>query len=71
VRLALAQINATVGDLVGNAARIAEYVRRAEDLGADLTVFPELCLTGYPPEDLLLLPRFLRSAPGNWPTRPF
>ncbi len=62
MRLALAQINATVGDLVGNAARIAEYVRRAEDLGADLTVFPELCLTGYPPEDLLLLPRFLRSA---------
>jgi len=60
-RLALAQINPTVGDLAGNAVRIAEYVRRAEDAGADLVVFPELALTGYPPEDLLLVPRFLRA----------
>jgi NAD+ synthase (glutamine-hydrolysing) len=62
LRLSLAQINPTVGDLAGNAAKIAQYVRRAEDLGSDLVVFPELCLTGYPPEDLLLQPSFIRDA---------
>ena len=60
-RLALAQINSTVGDLEGNAARILEYAGLARDLGADLVAFPELSLTGYPPEDLLLKPRFVRD----------
>ncbi len=53
MRIALAQINATVGDLEGNARRILEFARRASDGGAALAVFPELALTGYPPRDLL------------------
>jgi NAD+ synthase (glutamine-hydrolysing) len=60
-RLALAQINSTVGDLAGNRDRILESVRCAEQLGADLVGFPELALTGYPPEDLLLKPSFIRD----------
>jgi len=59
VRLALAQINPTVGDLPGNAKKVIETIGRARDLGADLVAFPELTLTGYPPEDLLLRPEFL------------
>jgi len=59
VRLALAQINPTVGDLPGNARKVIETIARARDLGADLVAFPELTLTGYPPEDLLLRPEFL------------
>lgn len=59
LRIALAQVNPTVGDLAGNAARIQEYIKRAENLGADLIAFPELVLTGYPPEDLLLKPSFV------------
>jgi len=55
-RVALAQINPTVGDLKANAARIGERIAEAERLGADLVAFPELALTGYPPEDLLLEP---------------
>jgi len=58
-RLALAQINATVGDLRGNRDRIIENIRCAEHLGAELIAFPELALTGYPPEDLLLKPSFI------------
>ncbi|MFN2301600.1 MAG: NAD+ synthase [Gammaproteobacteria bacterium] len=55
MRVALAQLNLTVGDVAGNAERAADAARRARDeLGADLVVFPELTLTGYPPEDLLL-----------------
>jgi len=61
LRIALAQMNPTVGDLGGNAAKIADSIRRAEDLGADLVVFPELALSGYPPEDLLLKPHFTRA----------
>src|SRR3954462_14593546 len=61
LRLALAQINPTVGDLEGNAAKISSYVERARDEGAELVVFPELGLTGYPPEDLLLKEHFLRA----------
>ncbi|MGH2460104.1 MAG: nitrilase-related carbon-nitrogen hydrolase, partial [Chloroflexota bacterium] len=57
--MALSQINAVVGDLDGNAERIASDVARARSLGAELVVFPELALTGYPPEDLLLKPRFI------------
>jgi NAD+ synthase (glutamine-hydrolysing) len=59
VRLALAQMNPTVGDLEGNAARIVDLIVEAEEAGADLAVFPELAITGYPPEDLLLKPGFI------------
>ncbi|HHE41151.1 MAG TPA: NAD+ synthase [Dehalococcoidia bacterium] len=59
VRVALAQINSTVGDLGGNTARIIECIREADARGADLVVFPELAICGYPPEDLLLRPRFI------------
>ena len=59
LRLALAQMNATVGDLAGNAAKIRDLCARARDAGADLVAFPELALTGYPPEDLLLKPSFI------------
>ena len=60
-RLALAQINSTVGDLWGNREKILEFVKKAEEVEADLVVFPELALTGYPPEDLLLKPQFLED----------
>ena len=59
LRVALAQINTTVGDLDGNARKIREWVANARDAGADLVAFPELTVTGYPPEDLLLRPRFI------------
>ncbi|PIE32608.1 NAD+ synthase [candidate division KSB3 bacterium] len=59
VRIAMAQINATVGDLEGNAAKITEAIQRARDHDADIVTFPELALTGYPPQDLLLKPQFL------------
>jgi NAD+ synthase (glutamine-hydrolysing) len=62
MRLALAQVNPTVGDLAGNARKILEYLQLAHERGADLVLFPELVLTGYPPEDLLLKPAFLRDA---------
>jgi NAD+ synthase (glutamine-hydrolysing) len=62
LRLALAQIDARVGDLEGNAAKIADWTARARDAGAELVLFPELALTGYPPEDLLLKEHFLRAA---------
>jgi NAD+ synthase (glutamine-hydrolysing) len=62
MRLALCQMNATVGDIDGNAARIREGVRAAADAGAELVLFPELALTGYPPQDLLLREHFLIDA---------
>jgi NAD+ synthase (glutamine-hydrolysing) len=61
VRVALAQINATVGDLPGNAARIVEAARTAHAQGAALLLAPELALSGYPPEDLLLRPAFMAA----------
>ena len=61
VKVALAQINATVGDLAGNARRIVEAAREAHAGGACLLVAPELALTGYPPEDLLLRPAFMQG----------
>ncbi|MDT3734966.1 MAG: NAD+ synthase [Denitratisoma sp.] len=61
LRIALAQINSTVGDLAGNARRIAEFADRARAAGAHLMVTPELALSGYPPEDLLLRPDFYRA----------
>jgi NAD+ synthase (glutamine-hydrolysing) len=62
VRLALAQINPVVGDLEGNRALILERLTEAKANAADLIVFPELAVTGYPPEDLLLRPGFIRAA---------
>jgi NAD+ synthase (glutamine-hydrolysing) len=61
MRLALAQINPTVGDVAGNAAKVAEWIGRARDEGAELAIFPELCIPGYPAEDLYLKPHFLRA----------
>ena len=58
-RLALAQINNTVGDITGNTAKILDYLERAREAGADLVAFPELATTGYPPEDLLFKKSFL------------
>src|SRR6266542_2635586 len=59
MRLALAQINSTVGDLAGNTRKILDWIERARAAGAELVAFPELAVTGYPPEDLLLKPDFL------------
>jgi NAD+ synthase (glutamine-hydrolysing) len=59
MKIALAQTNSTVGDLCGNAKRMLEFSRRAADLGANVVVFPELSLTGYPPRDLLEKESFL------------
>jgi NAD+ synthase (glutamine-hydrolysing) len=59
VRIALAQVNPIVGDLPGNARRVIEFLSLAREMGADLVAFPELVLTGYPPEDLLLRPDFI------------
>jgi NAD+ synthase (glutamine-hydrolysing) len=62
MRLALAQINPVVGDLEGNRALILQRVAEAKDARADIALFPELAVTGYPPEDLLLRPGFVRAA---------
>jgi NAD+ synthase (glutamine-hydrolysing) len=62
VRLALAQINPIVGDLEGNRTLILERMDEAKRAGADIVAFPELAVTGYPPEDLLLRPGFIRAA---------
>ncbi len=59
LRVAACQVNTVVGDLEGNATRVLDALERAEDAGADLAVFPELAITGYPPEDLLLKPGFV------------
>lgn len=61
IRIALCQLNPTVGALAENADKVIEFMRRAEVAGADLAVFPELVIPGYPPEDLLLRPAFLES----------
>ncbi|MCC5843914.1 MAG: NAD+ synthase [Verrucomicrobia bacterium] len=65
LRLALAQINTTVGAFEENRAKIVAYCQKAEQAGADLVLFPELALCGYPPEDLVLKPHFLRTAAGE------
>ena len=62
VRVAIAQINSTVGDLDGNADRIVRACEQAAALGADIVVTPELSLVGYPPEDLLLRPALYARA---------
>ncbi len=61
MRIALAQIDPTVGDIDGNAAKIAEWIGRAEGEGAELTIFPELCVPGYPAEDLYLKRHFVEA----------
>ncbi|HYM16186.1 MAG TPA: NAD+ synthase [Dehalococcoidia bacterium] len=61
LRVALAQVNTTVGDLPGNTAKIIEWTQRARALGADLVAFPELAVTGYPPEDLVLRRSFIED----------
>ncbi len=62
LRAALAQINPTVGDLEGNFEKIVRYLEEAKRKGADLVVFPELSVTGYPPEDLLFKKSFLKES---------
>ena len=64
LRVALAQVNPTVGDIRGNARLVADNISRARDEGAGLVVFPELTLSGYPSEDLLLKTSFLDAAAG-------
>src|SRR4029077_14691186 len=59
MKIALAQFNPTVGDFAGNAARILSLAGQAKQRGADLAVFSELCLCGYPPNDLLERPAFI------------
>jgi NAD+ synthase (glutamine-hydrolysing) len=61
LRVAMVQMNATVGDIDGNAGRIAGWIREARKAKADLVAFPELAITGYPPEDLLLKTRFIED----------
>src|ERR1700704_6928760 len=62
LRIALAQVNATVGDLDGNAELIVEWTRRAAARGARVVVFPEMALTGYPVEDLALRASFVEAS---------
>jgi NAD+ synthase (glutamine-hydrolysing) len=57
----VAQINPTVGDLSGNTKKIIQFIDKAKSLGVDLLTFPELAITGYPPEDLLLKPQFIKQ----------
>jgi len=59
LRIAMAQIDPVVGDIAGNTRLIASTIKEAKQAGADLVTFPELAVTGYPPEDLLLKPRFI------------
>ncbi len=61
LRIGLAQINTTVGDLEGNRDKIIHYIEHARELGVDVVAFPELAIPGYPPEDLLLKPEFIRA----------
>jgi NAD+ synthase (glutamine-hydrolysing) len=59
LRIAIGQVNCIVGNIKGNCARIVEYIERANSLGVDIVTFPELAITGYPPEDLLLKRSFI------------
>jgi NAD+ synthase (glutamine-hydrolysing) len=61
LRVALAQVDPTVGDVDGNAAKVAEWIGRAEAEGAELAIFPELCIPGYPAEDLYLKRHFVEA----------
>jgi NAD+ synthase (glutamine-hydrolysing) len=61
IRIALGQIDTTVGDLDGNVGKMAKWAERASAAGADVVCFPELAVTGYPPEDLVLRPEFVKD----------
>jgi len=61
LRIGMAQINTTVGDLQGNTEKILAYIEQAKSVEVDLVTFPEMAITGYPPEDLLLMPQFIDS----------
>ncbi|QAV32337.1 NAD+ synthase (glutamine-hydrolysing) [Fervidobacterium changbaicum] len=61
VRIALAQINTTVGDVEGNKQKIIEFIKRAAEYDSDVLVFPEMSITGYPPEDLLFKTHFVQD----------
>ncbi|HUL00464.1 MAG TPA: NAD+ synthase, partial [Nitrospirota bacterium] len=61
LRISMAQINLTVGDLSGNRDKIIDYMKRAKTLDSDVVAFPELAVTGYPPEDLVLKPQFVKD----------
>lgn len=61
LKIALAQINPTIGDLTGNSAKIKQYLNKALQAGVDLMICPELAVTGYPPKDLLYRKEFLRE----------
>jgi len=61
MRVAMAQINSTVGDLEGNAEKIREYIDKARRRKAGLVIFPELAVTGYPPQDLSYEKAFVKE----------
>ncbi len=61
IRIALAQINPVVGDLSGNTKKVISGIKKARKIKADIIAFPELAITGYPPEDLLLKPQFVKD----------
>lgn len=61
LRIGLCQINTTVGDIEGNTKKILDYIVKGKRMGVDLLVFPEMAVTGYPPEDLLLMPKFIEA----------
>jgi NAD+ synthase (glutamine-hydrolysing) len=61
IRIGLCQINTTVGDIEGNTKKILDYIAKGRKMGADLLAFPEMAVTGYPPEDLLLMAKFIEA----------
>src|SRR3990172_3045566 len=61
LRIGLCQINTTVGDIEGNKKKILDYIAKGKRMGANLLAFPEMAVTGYPPEDLLLMPKFIEA----------
>ena len=61
LRIGLCKINTTVGDIEGNTKKILDYIAKGKKMGADLLAFPEMAVTGYPPEDLLLMPKFIEA----------
>jgi NAD+ synthase (glutamine-hydrolysing) len=61
LRIGLCQINTTVGDVEGNTRKILDYISKGKKMGADLLTFPEMAVTGYPPEDLLFMPKFIEA----------
>src|SRR5262245_56039233 len=62
MRVLLAQINPTIGDFKGNSDKIIDALKRGKEAKADIVLYPELCLTGYPPDDFLSLPHFIDAS---------